>query len=294
MMKNMFTTKTKKEFPIYYIVEAAINPNDIKTEIIRENVVDTAEGKKVKTVTAESVLQSFERINWNGRSYPGSVVMRGLNEDPKIQNDIRMRQWAGEWCHPDSTSPVRQSQVLDPFVSHYIDKYWQDGNLLKAHVTTAPFGYGLDMYNKLMAGRPWGFSLRAFGATDSNNVAIWPLRIITYDQVNRPSHKEAYSTRQDVISKNEYTDDFLQECSVMYPVDQSTLQKEITNFVLEKSDNVKIAKELFGLQESQGEFNDKGQVMLEGSYLGTTIRVYLPVESYIRENYMNMLRSLKQ
>jgi len=290
----MFVTKERKEFPIYYIVEAAVNPEDIKTNIIRENVVETATGEKVKTVTAEAVLQSFEVINWNGRTYPAKVVMRGLNENPKIQNDIKMKQWAGEWCHPDSKDIVRQSQVLDPFVSHYIDKYWQDGRLLKGHVTTAPFGYGIHMYNKLMAGRPWGFSLRAFGATDSNNVAIWPLTIITYDQVNRPSHKEAYAKPENVVAANEYSDKFLQECSLNYKIDTRNIQQEITNFVLQKSDNVKIAKELFGLQESQGVFNDKGQIILEGSYLGTSIKVFVPVESYIKSNYQNILRSLHE
>jgi Prohead core protein protease. len=290
----MITTTTKKEFPIFYIVEAAVNPSDIRTNIIRENVIETATGSKVKTVTAESVLQSFERLNWNGRTYPAKVVMRGLNENPKIQNDISKKQWAGEWCHPDSKDPVRQSQILDPYVSHFIDKYWQDGHLLKAHVTTAPYGYGFDMYNKLMAGRPWGFSLRAFGATDSNNVALHPLTVITYDQVNRPSHKEAYGTRDDVTSKNEYTDDFLQECSISYPVDTTKLEHQITNFILEKSDNVKIAKELFGLEESCGTFNEKGQVILEGSYLGTSITVFVPIESYIRENYRHMIRGLRE
>jgi hypothetical protein len=288
----MFTTKTRSEFPIYYIVEAAVNPGDIKTNIICENTVETAKDGKVKTVTAESVLQSFERINWNGRNYPGKVVMKGLGENPKIQNDLRMKQWPGEWCHPDSKEVIRQSQVLDPYVSHYIDKYWQEGQLLKAHVTTAPFGYGFDMYNKLMAGRPWGFSLRAFGATDSNNTAVSPLTVITYDQVNRPSHKEAYATAGDVVSKNEYTDSFLQECSLSYLV-ESNITQEITNFILERSDNIKVAKELFGLEESQGTFNDKGQVILEGSYLGTSVKVFVPVESYVKNNYRTLLRGLK-
>jgi hypothetical protein len=288
----MFAQVTKKEFPIYYIVEAAVNPGDIKTNILRENTVNGTDGK-VKTVTAESVLQSFDRINWNGRNYPGKVVMRGIAENPKIQNDMKVKQWAGEWCHPDSKDVTRQSQVLDPFVSHYIDKTWQEGNLLKASVTTAPFGYGFDMYNKLMAGRPWGFSLRAFGATDSNSVAVWPLTIITYDQVNRPSHVESYATPSDVTGTNVYTDSFLQECSLTYLMESSTITQQITNFVLEASDNIKIAKELFGLEESAGTFNDKGQIILEGSHLGSSIKVFVPVESYVKDNYKNILRGLR-
>jgi hypothetical protein len=206
---------------------------------------------------------------------------------------MKMKQWAGEWCHPDSKEIVRQSQVLDPMVSHYIDRTWQEGQLLKGSVTTAPFGYGLDMYAKLQAGRPWGFSLRAFGATDSNNVAVWPLTIITYDQVNRPSHKEAYATPADVTGKNEYTDSFLSECSVSYLMESSVITQQITNFVLEKSDNVKIAKELFGLEESAGTFNDKGQIILEGSHLGTSVKVFVPVEAYVKDNYRSMLRGLR-
>lgn len=283
---------SKHDFPIFYIVEAAVNPDDIKTNIIRENTVETATGEKVKTVTADSTLQSFDVINWNERRYPANVVMRALDNNPKIQNDIKNRQFAGEYCHPDSKEVSRQSQILGPYTSHYIDNYRQERNLLKGHVTSAPFGYGIWMYNTLMAGRPWGFSLRAFGGVDSNKVALHPLTIITYDQVNRPSHKEAYANNGDIVTANSYTDSFLQECSSMQLIESATVQQEITNFVLSSSDNIKIAKELFGLEESAGVFHGKNQVLLEGSYMGTSIKVYVPVESYIRDNYRNMLSDL--
>jgi hypothetical protein len=289
----MHKLMTKQEFPIYYIVEAAVNPDDIQTTILTENTVESATGGIVKTVTADAVLQSFNIINWNGRTYPAKVVMRALNENPKIQNDIRNRQFAGEYCHPDSKDMSRQSQVLGPFTSHYIDSYRQEGNLLKAHVTTAPYGFGLYMYNSLIAGRPWGFSLRAFGGVDSNQQAIWPLTVITYDQVNRPSHNNAYATAETIVTAQAFNDTFLRECSMMNLLESSKIVNDITNFVLEKSDNVKIAQELFGLQESQAVFNEKNQVILEGSYLGTSIKVFVPVENYIKQNYRNMLKGLQ-
>ena len=285
----MLKLVTKESFPIYYIVEAAVNPEDISTKIIRENTIESPTGQKVKTVTGEPVLQSFELLNWNGRTYPGKVVMLGLDGNPKIQNDIRKKQFAGEYGHPDSKDMVRQA-IIDPAkTSHYIDKYWKDGNLLKGLVTTAPYGYGFYMYNTAMAGRPWAFSLRAFGALDSNNVALHPLTIVTFDEVNRPSHKEAYGMPEDIVKASEYTDKFLRESSQIVLMESNNIVKDITKFVLDKSDNIKIAKELFGLEESAGEFVDN-KVLLEGSYLGTSIKVYVPVESYVRQNYSKLIR----
>lgn len=285
----MIKTSRTKTFPIYFILEAAVNPDDIKTTIIRENTVIGSNGEKIKTVTADSVLQSFETLNWNGRTYPADIVMDGLDRNQKIQNDIKNKQFAGEYGHPDSKDMSRQSQILPEKTSHYIDKYWRAGHLLRAYVTTAPYGYGHWMYNTLMAGRPWGFSLRAFGGVDSNNVAVRPLTIITYDQVNRPSHKEAYATQQDVVGQNEYTDDILRECSEIIPIESKNIIKQITKFVLEHSDNIKIAKELFGLQESNGRFDSGQNVILEGTYMGNSIKVYVPVESYVREHYRKLL-----
>jgi len=285
----MIKTTSTESFPILYILEAAVNPDDIKSTILRENTVETATGEKVKTITTDSTLQSFEILNWNGRIYPGNVVMAGMDSNAKIQNDIRMRQFAGEYGHPDSKEMIRQS-IIDPAkTSHYIDNYRKEGNLLRAYVTSAPFGYGFYMYNTAIAGRPWAFSLRAFGGVNSKNVALHPLTIITYDEVNRPSHKEAYGTLDGVVKNDVYTDSFLRECSQTSIFESDTIVNEITNFILDKSDNIKIAKELFGLQESVGEFvNDR--VLLEGSYMGTSIKVYTPVESYIRQNYAKLIR----
>jgi hypothetical protein len=285
----MIKTSLATTFPLFYIVEAAVNPDDIKTTIIRENTVTTAEGGTIKTITADATLQSFMMLNWNGRTYPAAVVMEGMDGNPKIQNDIRHKQFAGEWGHPDSKDMVRQSQILPEYTSHYIDSYRREGNLLKGHVTSAPFGRGLWMYNTIMAGRPWAFSLRAFGAVDSNNQAIRPLTVITYDQVNRPSHKEAYATSGDVVGAQSYSDSMLKECSTSIMLESSTIVTDITNFVLEKSDNVKIAKELFGLQESAGFFNGKNNIILEGNYLGNSIKVTVPLESYVRDIYRDIL-----
>lgn len=285
----MIKSTQKQNIPLYYILEAAVNPADIKTNIIRENVIEGADGKKIKTVTADSILQSFETLNWNKRTYPGEVVMEGLDTNPKIQNDIRMRQWAGEWGHPEG-SMTRMAQLLPEKTSHYIDKYYRQGKLLHGVVTTAPFGYGFDMYNLLFAGRPWAFSLRAFGGVDANNVALRPLTVLTFDQVNRPSHKEAYATAGDIVTKNEFTDNILRECSGTTLIESSTIVNEITNFVLDKSDNVKIARELFKLTEVNTAYDGNKNIILEGAYMGNTIKVYVPVETYIKDNYLNILR----
>jgi len=285
----MIKTSSKNSFPIYYIVEAAVNPDDIQTTILRENTVIGATGEKIKTVTVDSTLQSFDVINWNQRRYPTQVVMRGLDENPKIQNHLRRKQFAGEYGHPDSKEMSRQSQVLPEKTSHYIDNYRKVGNLLKGHVTSAPYGYGIWMYNTAMADRPWAFSLRAFGGVDSNNVAIHPLTIITYDQVNGPSHKEAYSDKGDIVSVKSYTDAMLKESSSMTLLESSSIVSNITNFVMERSDNIKIAKDLFGLQESSGVYDNKNTVVLEGTYLGQNITVHVPLESYIRDYYRDIM-----
>lgn len=282
-------TTHKNPVPLFYIVEAAVNPSDISSNIICENTIPTANGGIVKTVTADCVLQSFGVINWNQRMYPWNVVMEGLDNNAKIQNDIRRKQWGGEFGHPDSKDMARQSQIMPDKTSHYIDSYRREGNLLKAHITSAPYGHGFDMYNLLMAGRPWAFSLRAFGGVDSNNVAIRPLTVITYDEVNRPSHKEAYGTASDVVTKNEFTDSVLRESSSMILMESNTIVSEVTNFVMTRSDNIKIAKELFGLNESVATFNGKNHIILEGYYMGDRIQVSVPIETYVRDAYKDIM-----
>lgn len=275
--------------PLYYIMEAAVNPGDIKTVILRENDAPTADGGKIKTVTAKSVLQSFEVINWNGRLYPTNVVMPSLDNNQKIQNDIKRKQWGGEFGHPDSDKMVRMAQVLPEFTSHYIDRYWRERNLLMGEVTTAPYGRGLWMYNIIMSGRPWGFSLRAFGGVDSNNVAILPMTIITYDEVNRPSHKESYATKEDIAKVAAYSDTILKEAAGTTIIESSTVTQQLTSFILDKSDNIAMARELFGLTEVSKANIANGGIILEGSYMGNTIQVSVPIENYIRNNYLDIL-----
>ena len=288
----MIKTSATEKVPIYYILECAVNPDDISCNIIRENTIITSDGSKVKTATVDCVLQSFETLNWNGRTYPSNVVMESLDSNQKIQNDIKMKQWAGEYGHPDSSEMKRLAVILPSMTSHYIDSYYKKGNLLRGMVTNAPCGYGNDMYNLLMAGRPWAFSLRAFGSVDRKGVALRPLTTITYDEVNRPSHKEAYGTSSDIVDNTSPQIDtkMLQECSSMVEISGSSIEHQITNFVLEASDNVKFARDLFGLTETTAYHNGKGYIILEGSYMNNRIHVSVPLESYVRSNYHDLLK----
>ena len=164
-------------------------------EILHENVVEAA-GKQLMTLTFKQVLQSFGDRNWNGRTYTDDIVMRGLDNNPLIQNDIKMGTWTGEYGHPiiekGMNELARQMTIFPPNACWTINKYWKEGNLLMGECTTLAGGYGDIVRDRILTNYPAMASSRAIGGVDSRGVVRPGYTPITFDCVIRPSHKQAY------------------------------------------------------------------------------------------------------
>lgn len=274
---------------MYIMCDTVVPEEQCSMDVINESAVPNTE---FKTVTIDTVLQSFETKNWNQRIYGEDLVMTSLDNDPLIQNDISKGQWMGEWGHPLDQKPQRQVTLNNDTVSHRILSYRCEGNLLKGHVQTVPLGKGICMYANIMCGIPASFSLRSLGSFDLETGRVnAPLKIITYDSVYRPSHVEAYQTS--ILSeavgfsgKAFTTEDFaLNEAVAICDTDMKILSECIER----NSDNVKKVIDMFKLDDLEFVMNESGTqttVIIDES-----TKVTIPVEKTISMLYNDMLNS---
>ena len=150
-------------------------------------------------VRFDATLQSLDCVNRNRRKYRGDAVVEGLST-PEISELIANKKWKGECDHPITKEIQRIATVLSKYESHYITKWWRDGNLIKGTIESIDDGkYGTALAKRTLQGENHSFSLRALAMLEKANgitVVNRPPRVITYDEVNLPSHKEAYAEKR--------------------------------------------------------------------------------------------------
>jgi hypothetical protein len=258
--------------------------------ILQETTIDTPSGK-IPQVTIDSPLQSFEVKNWNERIYGGSLVMNSIDNDGMIQNDIKHGQWIGEFGHPLDLSPRRQVILYPPTASHRILNYRREGNLLKGHVQTLPYGYGISMANNSLHGVPAAFSLRSLGSVDIKTGRVnAPLKVITYDSVYRPSHIEAYEDKilSECVEASNDLFTIISESAVMVPISETMAQ--ITDYVKDRSNNLKMVSEIFKIDNLDCTLDECGTRM--NIKIDDETRVNVPIESMINLEYSDILSSV--
>ena len=272
---------------LYIMCECLTPPEDIRTDVLTESTVESASGKKIKTVTIDTCLQSFEVENWNGRIYGKNLVLDALNNDGMIQNDIKKGQWIGEYGHPLDTDPKRQVVFNPTTASHRILNYRTEGNLLLGHVQTLAGGAGDMLCDRILQGVPAAFSLRSLGSVDLATRRVKaPLKIITYDSVFRPSHIEAYQT--EILSECASYVNLNESVDLFAPINESI--EQIKSYISEKSDNVARAADFFGLDKLAMVLQENGTVTL---IIDECTSCNVPIESVIGLQYADVLGSKK-
>lgn len=152
-------------------------------------------------LTFIGTLQSFDVENRNRRIYEAANIMNCINTDEYILSMLRQQSWVGEIDHPTATyadQELSQERISKPdfkFSSHYIRKPSLTGNLLKAPIQTDSSNeHGMNMAIKIVDGKivP-AFSARSFGELINKmcRPVVRVKRLITYDWVAFPSHREA-------------------------------------------------------------------------------------------------------
>lgn len=279
---------------LYILSECAVNPEDMKIDILNESSVDI-NGSKRKIVTIDTTLQSFEVMNWNQRIYGGNIVMDSLDNDGMIQNDLKKGQWIGEYGHPLDLSPRRQMIIYPPTSSHRILNYRREGNLLNGHVQTLANDMGTQMMECILQGVPASFSLRSLGSVDMSTRRVKaPLKIVTYDSVFRPSHIEAY--QNDILTEastfiptGDTLLDIMTESAVFVPINES--MEQLLGYAKERSENIQIVADMFKLDSVECTLCENATRM--NIKIDNENTVNIPIESAISMQYADILKNVR-
>lgn len=226
-------------------------------------------------VEFDAVLHSFEVINRNNRQYLRSNLEDLINNSEKIQDWLAKNAWYGEMDHPApnyENEKLTQQRIANPYMpnrSHKILKPTFRGNLLEAHIQTASgTEAGRGFANEIIQGLIPSFSCRMLATLKLINCkpTVIGRKLITYDWVLYPSHKEARMiSRPNAVNKGiktitESAKDFIKKKSkdIIIPL------KEILEYVGMKDVNTQIIMESFDLDTSDiiGFDDNKNHLMI--------------------------------
>lgn len=205
-----------------------------------------------------TILQSLDCLNRNKREYNGDAIVASLST-PEIQELIAHNKFKGEAGHPVGMPTPRIATVDPKCTSHRIIKWWRDKDLIRGTVETLDDGmYGTKLTKAILQGEDPSFSYRGFATMVKKNghdYVASPPRCIAYDEVNLPSHKEAYAMPgrtfiQRDMRGNEQT--YVKESTEIYTGDQSIAitESDVKEMIVSKSENLAVICESFGLDPS--------------------------------------------
>ena len=149
-----------------------------------------------------TVLHTFRTMNRNKRQYLAENVQERLN-DERIQCELRDNAWYGEQDHPmqlttdAKLTPERVRNIYLPNRSHKIMNPLIKGDILTATIQTASgTEAGRGFACEILQGLIPSFSCRSIAALKmiGGLPTVIIQKLVTYDWVLFPSHKEARKT----------------------------------------------------------------------------------------------------
>lgn len=157
----------------------------------------------------EACIHSFNVLNRNRRMYDGNNVFQMIKTNERIQDSIRKHGWYGERDHPgqDFTNMALTAERVQKIDmgnrSHIIVNPYIKGNCLYSNIETcAGTDAGIGMARDIVQGLIPSFSCRSIAVMQykDNKPYVNVKKVITYDWVLYPSHKEAEMTSKPEIS----------------------------------------------------------------------------------------------
>lgn len=223
--------------------------------------IDVTDKGRVFFVEFDAILHSFEVINRNNRQYLRSNVEDLINNSEKIQTWLAKNAWYGEMDHPMEIidgQKLTQQRIANPYMpnrSHKIMRPTFEGNLLKAHIqTSSGTDAGRGFAAEIIQGLIPSFSCRMLATLKLINgkPTVIGRKLITYDWVLYPSHKEAEmitpatGVMKGIKTITESARDFVKKKSedIILPL------KEILENVGMKDVNAQVIMESFELDSS--------------------------------------------
>ena len=131
-------------------------------------------------------LQTADKKNGNGRSYPYKVLKREMDNYKKIVQDNRA---CGELDHPDD------SVINLKNVSHLVTEVWWEGKDVMGKIKVLDTPSGRILKDLIAAGIKLGISSRGLGSVKEamgSTVVQEDFELICFDMVSEPSTPNAY------------------------------------------------------------------------------------------------------
>lgn len=209
-------------------------------------------------VRFDTTLQSLDVFNRNNRYYSADAIIKSLSTD-EIKELILNNKFKGEAGHPiDGT--INRIVTVDPkFTCHRIIKWWVDGNLIKGTVETLDDDmHGTKLTKAILQNENPSFSYRGLAMLQKKGTKSYvyrPPRAVAYDEVNLPSHKEAYGDLNKTIISQSYDgkiDSTLsRQTQQVKDLSRAVIEQEIADLASKKSENLQVVCESFDIDPSQ-------------------------------------------
>lgn len=229
----------------YFVVHEEMTDYEVNKKhfkILEESSAAQVNGLDIFTLKFETVLQSAGKKNFNGRIYrTANTIINGAKRNPVLMHYYNIGQLAGEYGHPLAESGKdqigRQFTIHPPNVSHYIRKFWADGDLIKGIVETVPDGNGVAMAKRALCNMLPQFSTRGLGSGKNGIVDDDSYLVITWDGVNNASHGDAlandktYKINQAVMPAGNVS---LSESANIIRIDTGIIKPTLSDYINSK------------------------------------------------------------
>ena len=162
----------------------------IETQLFKLSPQAITEAVKTESgnLLVEGVLQSAEKRNGNGRSYPKEILAREVENYKK--GPVAENRALGELDHPDS------SIINLKNVSHNIKDVWWDGNDVIGKIEILPTPSGNILKELFKNGITVGVSSRGMGSLKQGSDGVQEVQddfeLLCWDFVSTPSTPGAY------------------------------------------------------------------------------------------------------
>ena len=162
----------------------------IETQLFKISPKALTEAVKTENgnLLVEGVLQSAEKRNGNGRSYPKEILVREVENYKK--GPIAENRALGELDHPDS------SVINLKNVSHNIKDIWWNGNDVIGKIEILPTPSGNILKELFKNGITVGVSSRGMGSLKQGSDGVQEVQddfeLLCWDFVSTPSTPGAY------------------------------------------------------------------------------------------------------
>lgn len=263
--------------------------------------LQTANG--LQYIRFKACLQAFvDKFNRNKRAWkPGFIKTMIAGE--VIQEQLLNGGVPGEAGHPvPATGQVTLERIctIEPMrVSHYVKEFtWKSNNYLYGTIETAA-GIGDSPGTRLMAqvlqGINPAFSARTIvpqrKEANGTTTVLGPGRLIGYDWVYGPSHKEAYrdkSVKVTLVNKSKFDVDYATEAASLTTIIMDATEAYTENILRNSSNVNRILDGYDPIMETAG--IDSNGIFSCATEQGSTL--YIPTEDNFKKDIKNFMLSM--